>query len=245
MKRATIIRTLWHWHRRIGLVACIILLILSLTGILLNHSPQFGWDRKPISLHWILGSYGFEPPDVYQGIKISDHYWVLSGNQLFFDDEAVASCFHPWHSITSMSDLVVAACFDEVSLFSTDGMLLESVKTLPEPQLLNIGRVENESRLLLEFVNQQYLLDVDSLEIEPASGLTAFQTALVPVPDELAKSLKASYRVADLTWERFLLDLHAGRWFGGWGWLLMDLGGLFLLILSLSGVAMYVLRRTR
>lgn len=245
MKRSTIVRTLWHWHRRIGLVACVILLLLALTGILLNHSPQFGWDRKPISVQWILQSYGFRAPDRYDGVKIADHYWVLSGDQLFLDDLALASCSDPWHSLVYLNDLVVAACSDQVALFDVEGMLMESIKTLPEPQLRAVAKVEGEGRLLLVYPHQQYLLDLESLEVEPTSGAKPVAEQHTKVPAALAESIKSSFKVSDLTWERFMLDLHAGRWFGGWGWLLMDIGAMFLITLSLSGVAMYVLRRTR
>ncbi|MEE2731944.1 MAG: PepSY domain-containing protein [Pseudomonadota bacterium] len=245
MKRSSLIRFLWHWHRRFGLVACLVLLLLAITGILLNHSPQFGWDRKPISPQWLLKSYGFAPPEAIEGLLRDDHYWVPYGRRLFFDHEHVVSCTYNWNSLVSMDDLVIAGCADQVALLADDGSLLESISTLPEPQLQSIGRVEGESRVLLQFSRNQYLLDLESLQWEAVSGLVADASAMEPLPQALVSELNASFRVEDLTWERFLLDLHAGRWFGGWGWLIMDLGALFLITLSVSGVLMYTLRRTR
>ncbi len=246
MKRATIIRTLWHWHRRLGLVACILLLILAVTGILLNHSAQWGWDRSPISSQWILQSYGFEPPEDFKGLKLNDQYWIKSGDQIFYNDQSVALCNKPWHSLLELDGMVVAACPDQIALFADDGSLLESINTLPQPNLQNAARVEGERRLLLVYLlDQQYLWDPDSLEVETTTGLKPLPAEFVAVPEDLAESLADAFRVKDLTWERFVLDLHAGRWFGGWGWVLMDLGALFMLALSISGVAMYTLRRTR
>jgi len=245
MKRTTIIRTLWHWHRRLGLVACILILLLSITGIMLNHSPDMGWDQRQITWKWILGSYGFNAPDSYQGLAIQDHYWVMSGNQIFRDGKQVEQCVKPWLSIVHSGDMVVAACAEKVSLFEADGELLETLSALPETGLQAIGMVADDARILLQFAHNQYFLDVDSMELTPTHEQPAEQEAMVTVPLDIANQISNQFRVNDLTWERFVLDIHAGRWFGGWGWVLMDLGALFMLLLALSGVFMYLLRRTR
>ena len=245
MKRTTVIRFLWQWHRRFGLIACLILLILAITGVLLNHSSKLGWDRTPIDFDWILSSYGFNAPQHYRSIEISGHYWVLFGDQVFYDDQVVSRCSAPWHSLLSKEELVVAACRSQVTLFDADGTLLETVHALPKPDLKSVGSVVGERGLLLDYSDQQYLMDLDSLEITTTSDQILIPHKSVTIPDELHASLRSAFIVEDLTWERFLLDIHAGRWFGGWGWIIMDLGALILISLSLSGVAMYVLRLTR
>ena len=245
MKRATLIRTLWHWHRRLGLVACVILILLSVTGIVLNHSNQLGWDRSPISVQWILKSYGFQAPSEYQGIKLDQSYWVVSDNQLFLDTSPIANCNTALHSLVAMRELVAAACREQVMLFTLEGDLLETISVLPEPNLQSMAKMGGSDVLLLQYPGQYYSLDPDSLEVKPVAEVSVEPAALVQVPKPITKSLQQQFRVHDLTWERFFLDVHAGRWFGGWGWVLMDLGALFLLLLAVSGVVMYILRRTR
>ncbi len=245
MKRATIIRTLWHWHRRIGLLACALIIVLSITGILANHSSQLGWDRSPISVQWILNSYGFNAPETYQGLAVDEHLWVIGGTQLFRDDVSVATCSSDWHSVIWLDPMVIASCASKVELFSTDGDRIEIFSALPEGRLIKSGRIKNDGRLLLQFTQNQYLLDVDSFEVTAVSGYEMILPQWQSVPAPMTQSLQSQFRVQDLTWERFILDVHAGRWFGGWGWLLMDLGAIFMLTLALSGVVMYVLRRTR
>ena len=245
MKRATVIRTLWHWHRRIGLLACILIVILSVTGILANHSSQLGWDRTPISAQWILDSYGFSAPLHYEGVNIHDRLWVISDTQLFMDDVPVSTCNTAWHSVNPLNGVVVASCQSKIELFTTDGERIEAINALPESRLMQSGTVEHDDRLLLQFSESQYLLNLDSLEVEAVSGYEMVPEDVQQASADLTQALQNQFRVHDLTWERFILDVHAGRWFGGWGWLLMDLGAVFLLTLSLSGLIMYTLRRTR
>jgi hypothetical protein len=38
-----------------------------------------------------------------------------------------------------------------------------------------------------------------------------------------------------ISWQRLLLDLHSGRWFGAYGVWLVDLAAVILLFLALSG----------
>ena len=130
-------------------------------------------------------------------------------------------------------------------LFTGEGDLLETISVLPLPGLKSLGKKRGEDVLILEYPTQRYTLDPDSLEIVPVDGVRNEVSTLVPVPQSISESIQEQFRVKDLTWERFILDVHAGRWFGGWGWVLMDLGGLLLLLLAISGVVMYTLRRTR
>jgi hypothetical protein len=212
---------------------------------MLNHSPEWGWDRHQISSHWILQSYGFEPPGSYQGVAIDGHYWVMSDTQLYRDSTRIDECFKPWHSIVHTQDLVIAACSEKIALYELDGELLETLSALPETGLMAIAAVPDDERVLLQFANNQYLLDPNAMDMEPSSGQNPLPVATTSVPSALAAEIAENFRVQDLTWERFILDVHAGRWFGGWGWLLMDLGAVFMVLLSLSGVFMYLLRRTR
>ncbi|MCK5887555.1 MAG: PepSY domain-containing protein, partial [Alcanivorax sp.] len=37
-----------RWHRWLGLLVAVPVLILSVTGVLLNHIDAFGWSNSPL-----------------------------------------------------------------------------------------------------------------------------------------------------------------------------------------------------
>ncbi len=55
--------TAFLWHRRIGLVALTLVIVLAITGIALNHSETFKLDETYVNTSWLLNWYGIEPED--------------------------------------------------------------------------------------------------------------------------------------------------------------------------------------
>ncbi|NOQ69556.1 MAG: hypothetical protein GQ573_05565, partial [Gammaproteobacteria bacterium] len=53
--------TAFLWHRRIGLVALSLVVILVITGIMLNHTESFKLDETYVNNSWLLDWYGIEP----------------------------------------------------------------------------------------------------------------------------------------------------------------------------------------
>ena len=53
--------TAFLWHRRIGLTAIILVIVLAVTGIMLNHTEALKLDETYVESATLLGWYGFEP----------------------------------------------------------------------------------------------------------------------------------------------------------------------------------------
>ena len=54
------LRFLYRLHRKLGIVTALFIVILSVTGIMLNHNAQFGLNKQFITSQWILKLYGKE-----------------------------------------------------------------------------------------------------------------------------------------------------------------------------------------
>lgn len=247
--RRFLIRHLWRWHRRMGILASCVVLLLSVTGFLLNHADEWGWDKQLLTSKWLLKSYGVTAPTDFLGSQLFDVWWVLANEQLFMGNQAgardIARCESDWKSVIASSDLVIAACKEKLSLFMPDGQLVEDLKTMPAGNIQGLSLLSSNT-VLLYYRNSVFSVDLMSLDVEPWQGDDAALAAtMIAVPESIALLIADQYTVQGLTWERFIQDLHAGRWFGGWGWVLVDLTALFLVTLSFSGVLLYTLHKRR
>ena len=55
-------RSMFHWHRQLGLVVSIFVIILSISGILLNHTEKLNLDSSHIKSTLLLNWYGIKNP---------------------------------------------------------------------------------------------------------------------------------------------------------------------------------------
>ena len=79
-----------------------------------------------------------------------------------------------------------------------------------------------------------------SLELKPAQiapkALKDMRQAAMPLPESLQKTLKEQSSGPSISLETLILDLHSGRFFGQFGVLFIDLIGLLVCILSITGL---------
>jgi len=66
-----------------GVSAAIIILIVAVTGLLLNHTEDFQFDSEYIQTDWILDWYGIEAPHTMQTFLAGDRYITLMGEHLY------------------------------------------------------------------------------------------------------------------------------------------------------------------
>ena len=80
--------TAFLWHRRIGLLALVLVIILAITGIMLNHTEKLNLDNTFINNSLLLSWYGIEPEEEPISFRIKnsmgDHVISAWQKQLFF-----------------------------------------------------------------------------------------------------------------------------------------------------------------
>ena len=52
------LRSLYLWHRYIGLAAALFVIVLTVTGLLLNHTEELGLDSSSVQSDTLLDWYG-------------------------------------------------------------------------------------------------------------------------------------------------------------------------------------------
>jgi len=231
------------WHRRIGLSVFLLLIFLAISGFALNHSPALKLNKISLSNSWLLSWYGLEKP-LIRGFKLDEKWLYENGNNLLYvNKQAVAPCSAPLFSVAESTNILFALCADTLHLLTENGQLLESFSQLDglPVDARAISSVDNTLYLItdasvLEFNSES--LDLKPAAIDPAS-LNPL-TAQLPVPESLEQQLENSGPSISL--ETVILDLHSGRFFGQFGVLVIDIVGLLICILSITGLLAWINR---
>lgn len=237
--------TAFLWHRRIGLFALVLIVILAITGIMLNHTEQFKLDETYVDNGWLLNWYGIEPEDEPIAYRAGEHVISSWHDQLFFDDVAITDLEQNIHGAIAGEQFIVVALDSELILLSFDGELIERVSTsVSFSDIQRLGtkyqRPVIETSEPLYYMADEHILDWDVISDEDIQWTEQYS-----LTDDEYKKLLVAYRGNGLKLERVILDLHSGRIFGSYGVYLMDAAAIALLWLSLSGLWVWSSRRNK
>ena len=226
----------------------VFVLFLSITGIVLNHSTDFGLDRRYVAWSWLLDAYGLAMPTPEASFEDSGHRATLIGERLYFDGVDIGQRTSALSGIAVVEPLVLITARDRAHLLTTDGDLVETLdlaSVLPGP-IERAGRADR--RVIIESAGALF---ISNLEISGFNALDqgAFAEIVWPagsVPDagDLL-ALETAWRGRGLTVERVLLDLHSGRLFALPGRVILDIVGVGMIALSVSGFVLWRRRSRR
>lgn len=233
-------------HRWFGLTALVFVLLLSATGIALNHSSAWRLDDTYVVWPGLLAAYGIEAPDPSASFAGGAHRVTLMGGRLYFDGRELARGIESLAGMVATEQLLVAAAGAEVFLLARSGDLVERMDVAAAlPRAISaVGLADG--RVVVQSGDALFRFDENLLNLEAASppdtSSVRWSTSSAVPPDELAR-LEDLYRGRGVTLERVLVDLHSGRIFTRFGALLMDLVAVLLITLSVTGLMMWRRRK--
>ncbi len=230
-------RMLWAWHRRLGVVVAVLVMLLSGTGIALNHTESLGLDECYVGPGWLLDWYGVQAPEAGFGFEAGPARITLLGDHLYADTTLVGEPFNALHGAVALDGLVVVAVDRDVLLLTPEFELVERLDRYEgvPADLRGVG-VTAEERVVLRTEQGLWVADADFLSWTSIPERNDVRWAAPEeVPGELLATLRGEFRGRMLTLERALLDLHSGRLFGRFGPLVMDLAAILMAVLALSG----------
>jgi len=230
-------RYLYRWHRLLGAAAALFILLLAITGVMLNHSNELGLDRHHVTLRPLLAWYGIKPPEQVPYFAAGTHYISQWDDHLLFDSHDIGAQPGKLRGAVALHNLIVVALDERLLLILDDGRLLDIIDEqteLPTP-LLHIGLTPNGSAMLATphglFVGNRDLTDWAP---SPLPAPQWSQTSTPPEP--VRRAAETYYLGAGLPLERVIEDLHSGRLFTRHGPWLMDMVALILIFSTVSGV---------
>jgi len=208
-----------RWHRRIALVVVAWLVFLALTGFVVNHANGWGLDRARLAASLQRLVYGIEP-------EASSYCEAFP--------QAGEECARVFASLElPFGRLLVAD--SSLLLLDEAGSLVERLPAAMTGLTAIDAAVADGDAVFLRGGGRVVRAGSDLVEFEP----TANDGAL---PDGPAWQVRPE-SAAGVTWERFLLDLHAARFLGPLATWFNDLMAVLILLLAASGAWLHRLKR--
>lgn len=228
---------LFRWHLYSGMVAALLVILLSVSGVLLNHGHALGLDRHYVSSGWLIRAYGLPAPPV-AAFRLGDATLVQAGERLQLGQV-------PWPAVDA--PLVGALALDDLYLLATPRWLYlhtasgELVERVPPPAELGgaieaLGLTASGAPVVrgpaASRVGDAWLSGWAEL---PGRAAVEWSRSVAPPPKLRAQAVRA-YHARSISYERLLLDLHSGRFMGSVGPWLMDGVALLLVLQVVSGL---------
>lgn len=242
-RKTSLLRRGHYW---LGLGLAMPLVVLAITGVLLNHTDDFNLDARYSSQTWLLNLYGIHPRAPETGYSLNGHWISSARNSLWLDAERLgANTSAPLVGATILDGLLVLAQPSQLRIYTQNGRDVERLD-LPTQRTPISGITTLDGRLLLRgptgtfSTSSNFTTWTDEAQPWPNTS---------PTPHKLPAVLQAriAQRLAGntLTWEKILLDLHSGRIFGTWGPYFVDAVAGITVALAITGCLLWLRRNSR
>lgn len=232
--------SLYLWHRYAGLVAALLAIWLAVTGILLNHTEDLHLANTYVEQRWLLDAYNIRAPHDLAGTRIAGHWLTQASDRVYLDDRYIGQGDVVGAVPTEFG--IVVAFRDRLHLYTQDAILIEEIPFTATSTALT-GISEQPDGVLLTAGQEHFLANAEFLAFERVEGRAPSPSQPPePLPHSLAHNISRDVVYHSLTWERVVIDLHAGRLFGTAGKWLADIAGVLLLLLAISGIVIWAQR---
>ena len=227
----------YKWHRSIGVILSLPLVILCTTGLLLNHSSWLNLEARFVTNQTILSLYGMVPSTDTQAIKVGDS-WVsnLSGT-LYFNEKQLQKNAAALRGALSLPEFLVVVTEETIILLDpVSAEVIEQLGAEVLPPGKIISAAAENGRLLLDTTAGSFSAGSDFAVFKGEVRANLKPAAFDQLPQDLYNKLLQQWRGEGVSLWRFLLDLHSGHLFGGFGRLFADFAAIGTLFLVLSGL---------
>lgn len=229
-------------HRKIGPIIALFVLLLSVTGILLNHSSDLALDKRYLTWNWLLEHYNIASVDPDVTYLLGRKTISQFGSEVFVDAKPVTHINRPLLGGIMLDDLMVLATDDTLILLNYDDEFIERMGATAgvPPNIQNIGLFHGEP--IVQTRDGLWRSDFLLNQWERISLQGVGWSIPLNMPDSVEEELASYFHGKGISVERFILDLHNGRIIKTAGTYLLDLIGILLIMLSLTGLWIWIRR---
>ena len=230
-------------HKFTGIAVCVFLIHLSITGIFLNHTEDLGLDEKYTASPMILALYNISIPSQKESFLVDNVFISRFSDQVFMNNQPIIKSESPIMGVAFSNQILTIAFQNEIVLVTQDGELIEritSTSELPE----NIQKLGVSQDILFLKTSDQVWQSSDQAQAWELSDSNFNDWSNeVAMPDEQIKQIEMYFSGKGVSLEQFFLDLHNGNIIKNFGKWFLDLIAIFLLLLSISGIWIWLRKR--
>jgi hypothetical protein len=238
------LKSLYLWHRYIGLTAALFVILLATTGLLLNHTGELALDSRHIQSGLLLDWYGIKVPDDMSSYRAGSVIVTSLGERIYLNTAPLSQAHAPLVGALEFSALIIIAAGGQLFLYTPQGDLVERLDaTAGVPPAIQALGLSAPGLPVVRSPVGIYQSDSKLLEWRKIQTPEATWSHPVAAPPELVTALQQAYRGTGLSLERVLLDAHSGRILGVWGVYLVDAAAFLFLLLACSGIWLWARRR--
>ncbi len=234
---------LHKWHRRIGLLASIFIVFLVITGIVIQHSDSLDLPKKHLTNAWLLKHYGIKPNPIttYQlGNQTISH----AGDYLYLSGKPVTENIDGLFGAIQRGDQFIIATTNSLTVITHDGFIVDEITTLDGLAEAPLGiSLSTDGSPIIRGISKYWVSKKDLFSWHEYQGdHPVWVTPDITLP-ALRQVIEAHDMSQQISMERFLLDAHSGRILGKYGVFIIDAAAILLLLLSLTGIWLWAVRR--
>lgn len=237
-----LIRHLRQWHRRLGIIAAFFLIFLSVTGVALNHTTLFSLAHQSITNTWLLEYYGVKPPEDIRYYQ--ENKWLITDNLVWLDDKLLFEKDEIDNAIIGIANLKsynIVVTSTQLIIFTATGQLVDKIDnstSLPTP--ITAVAITGDN-IIINTLNGYYQSDSEFFDWQYIQALKEPMWVIAEQANKAEiQAAKIQYQAQFLNWERVILDAHSGRLFGDLGVFFMDIVAVILILLSVSGIYIWL-----
>ena len=191
----------------------------------------------------ILSLYNISIPSQKESFLVDDIFISRFGDQLFMDNQPIIKSENPITGVTLSNQVLFIAFPNEMVLLTQEGELIERISSTAElPE--NIQKLGvSEDILYLKTPDQLWQSRDQAQAWELSDSNFNDWSNDVIMPDEQTKQIEMYFSGKGVSLEQFFLDLHNGNIIKNFGKWFLDLIAIFLLLLSISGIWIWLRKR--
>ena len=234
------IKKLLNLHKYIGIVSVVVIIMLVITGILLNHTQSLSLDQQNTSSKVLNNWYGIKIPQAKKGFKNKNTWFAVVAQTLYINQNKVNHV--KLESLKAVEKLPfgwLVVGKHKLILLTDQAKLIDIIKLDIEV----ISTYSQRQKLTLKLKNGLlYQLDAPYEKLTQIEYLKQSKKTLLlsELPTKIKNEINQHLNQGGLTLERVILDIHSGRFFGKFGVYIIDFFSLLFLILSLTGFLIYL-----